>query len=171
MLNSINNSRPRRVVALGAMLALGAVVGLVPAAGALAAGGDHTQTFTDNYHGTQSLATANPCNGDPLVGSEETNSVMHVTYFVAGDESWTTFTETDRFSVVDQVSGVTYTGHDTFWGKTNVNRQNSNSTFTSTVHTAGSDGSSISYHEVGHITMLPDGNVSVSFDKPSLTCG
>jgi hypothetical protein len=170
MLNFINTWH-RRVGALMAATALSAVVGLGSTAGALAAGGSHTQTFTDNYHGTQSVALVNPCTGDALVGSEHTNSVLHVTYFVQSDESWATFTETDSFTAVDQTSGATYSGHDTFWGNANVNRQNSNSTFTSTVHATGSDGSTISYHEVGHITMLPDGNVAVSFDKPSLSCG
>jgi hypothetical protein len=171
MLKLIQRTRSRRVVAFITATAMSALVGVGSTTAAIAAGGSHTQTFTDNYHGTQSIAVPSPCNGDMLVGSEETNSVLHVTYFVQSDESWTTTTEEDRLSLVDQTSGVTYSGHDTFWGNNNVNRQNSNSTFTATVHLTGSDGSSISYHEVGHITMLPDGNIAVSFDKPSVSCG
>jgi hypothetical protein len=41
-----------------------------------------------------------------------------------------------------------------------MNEQNSNSTFTGSVHVTGSDGSTISYHEVDHFTMLPSGDVS-----------
>jgi hypothetical protein len=169
MLNLIDmwSRRARRLMAV---TGLTAVVGLGMTGGALAAAGSHTQTFTDNYHGTQNVALVNPCNGDALLGSGQTNSVLHVTYFVQSDESWATFTESDSFTAVDQTSGATYSGHATFWGNANVNRQNSNSTFTSSFHAAGTDGSTISYNELGHITMLPDGNVAVSFDKPSLSC-
>ncbi len=135
-----------------------------------AAGGAHTQSFTDNTHGLQTTTQMNPCTGNPdyLVG--DSNVVQHVTYFPSSDETWGTFTEEDRISGVDTVTGVTYTGHSTFWGNYNVNRQNSNFTFTASIRATGSDGSTITYHEVGHMTMLPDGNVAVSFDKPTVTC-
>ena len=160
-------SKHSRMVGLAVTLALAA---LAPA-GAASAAGAHTQTFTDNYHGTQFMMDPNPCTGDELVGTADTNSVFHVTYFTASDESWATFTEEDKFNAVDPTTGVVYTGHDAMWGNANINRQNSNDTFTGTIHATGSDGSTITYHEVGHITMLPDGNVAVSFDKPSLSCG
>ncbi len=35
----------------------------------------------------------------------------------------------------------------------------------------GSDGSTITYHENAHFTLLPDGTMSVTFDKISVTCG
>lgn len=50
----------------------------------------------------------------------------------------------------------------TFWANFNVNRQKSNSSFTGTITARGSDGSTISYHEVSHFTMLPDGDVAPS---------
>ena len=44
-------------------------------------------------------------------------------------------------------------------------------TFTFSAHATGSDGSTITSHEVVHVTLLPGGKVAVSFDKPSLSCG
>lgn len=159
----------RPIHRLGVFAGLALAVGVaLPVA---AAGGTHTQTFTDHFHGSQTTTQPNPCTGNMVDITETTNSVMHVTFFPASDESWATFTEEDNFTAVDEGTGVVYTGHATFWGNQNVNRQNSNSTFTSSIHARGSDGSTIALHEVGHITMLPDGNIAVQFDKPSLTCG
>jgi hypothetical protein len=154
-----------------AALSLSMAVAALGSTGVASAAGGHTQTYTDNYHGTQVVTNPNPCTGNPLVGTADTNSVLHVTYFVDSDESWMTFTEEDKFTAVDQGTGVVYTGHDAIWGNQNINRQDSNGTFTGSIRATGSDGSAITYHEVGHITMLPDGNVAVSFDKPSLSCG
>jgi hypothetical protein len=105
------------------------------------------------------------------VGTLDTNSVFHVTSFTNSDELWMTVTEEDAISAVDQGTGVTYSGHDTFWANYNVNQQNSNETITSGLRVTGSDDSTITYHEVGHLTLLPGGNVAVSFDRPSVTCG
>ena len=172
MLNSIQCVRLRRGATLAAAMTIAALAATIGSSDvAVAAGGQHTQTYTDNYHGTQTLAEPNPCTGSVIVGTFDTNSVFHVTYFVDSDETWLTSTEEDRFSGVDQSTGVAYTGHDTFWGNYNLNRQNSNDTFTGSIHAIGSDGTAITYHEVAHITMLPDGNVAVSFDKPSVSCG
>jgi hypothetical protein len=153
---------------------------------ALAAGGTHTQSYTENFHGTLTNELSkqraeeneeeyeppiNPCNGDELQVIEQTNLVNHVTFFPASDEIWATFTQTSRVTAVDEGNGVTYTGHTTFWGNFNVNRQNENSTFTGTIKVKGSDGSTILYHEVDHFSLLPGGKVGVQFEKPHLTCG
>ena len=95
----------------------------------------------------------------------------HVTYFPDGDEVWATFTEEDKVVATDPVTGVVYTGHATFWGNFNVNERNSNSTFTGTIILRGSDGSVVKLHEVMHFTYTGNGQLSVSFDKPRLTCG
>jgi hypothetical protein len=152
-------------------VAVTALAALVIAASAAAAGGTHTQSMTQNFHGTQTTTDLNPCNGDTVDLNLDSNIVFHITYFPSSDEEWSTFTEEDKFTASDEGTGVLYTGHSTFWGNFNMNRQNSNSTFTSTVRGTGSDGSTILYHEVGHYTMLPNGQIAVSFDKPSLTCG
>ena len=160
----------RRVLVILAATGV-AVAALVSAGVASAAGGTHTQSFTDNFHGTQTATGVNPCTGNTVDISQTTNLVDHVTFFPASDEVWATFTEEDSFTAVDQGTGVVYTGHSTFWGNFNLNKQNSNSTFTATIRARGSDGSTIAYHDVAHFTMLPNGDVSVSFDKPSVTCG
>jgi hypothetical protein len=150
----------------------GAAVSPLALAGvASAAGGTHTQSFTDNVHGSQTSTDINPCTGDTVDISTTSNIVNHVTFFPDSDEVWFTFTEEDKATAVDEGTGVVYSGHDTVWGNENVNEQNQNTTFTYILHVTGSDGSSILYHEVTHFTMLPNGDVSISFDKPNLTCG
>ena len=52
-----------------------------------------------------------------------------------------------------------------------MNQQNSNSSFASSEHATGSDGSTVTYHEVAHFTLNADGTLTVSFDEVSLTCG
>ena len=82
-----------------------------------------------------------------------------------------TFTEEDKVTGVDQGTGVVYTGHSTVWANFNVNQRNANDTFTNSIHVTGSDGSTISYHDVMHETWNANGDPTVSIDKPSLTCG
>jgi hypothetical protein len=144
---------------------------LVLAGVASAAGGTHTQSITDNFHGAQSTTDLNPCTGNTVDITETSNIVEHVTFFPGSDEVWFTFTEEDKQTAVDEGTGVVYSGHATIWGNENINEQNQNSTFTVTVHATGSDGSTILYHDVTHFTLLPNGEISVFFDKPSLTCG
>ena len=160
-----------RSIAAAAAAFLGAATAAVALAGSAAAGGTHTVTLLQSFHGTQTTTGTNPCTGNTIALSETTNMVFHETYFTTGDEFWGTFTEEDKFVGVDQGTGEVYTGHATFWGNFNQNNQNSNSTNTASIHATGSLGDSISYHEVMHFTMLPDGSVVVSFDKPSLSCG
>ena len=148
-----------------------AVVALVVAGAATAAGGTHTQTFTQNFHGVQTATDTNPCTGNQIDLTQTTNMVQHVTFFPAGDEIWGTFTEEAKITGVDQGTGVVYTGHSTAWGNFNVNERNSNDSFTASIHLTGSDGSTISFHEVTHEAWNANGVPTVSFDKVSLTCG
>jgi hypothetical protein len=150
-----------------AVVAMGAAGSAVAAAG----GNGHTFTQTDNFHGTQQTSDVNPCTGNAIDLTEVSNMVEHVTSFPGGDEVWGTFTEEDKVTGVDEGTGVVYTGHSTEWGNFNVNERNANDTFTASIHVAGSDGSSISYHEVAHESWDANGNLTVQFDKPSLTCG
>jgi len=164
--------RPRNWLAAGTLASLSAAALVIgPSAAASASGGGHTQSFTQTFHGSQAFTNVNPCTGGAMDGSQSSNMISHVTFFPASDELWATFTEEDNFSAVDESTGVTYGGHDTVWGNLNLNEQNANATFTSSAHATGSDGTTISSHEVAHVTMLPAGTISVSFDKASLTCG
>ena len=66
---------------------------------------------------------------------------------------------------------MTYTGHLTLWGNFNMNEKNSNNSFTLTITLRGSDGSTITAHEVQHFALNANGVVTVDFDTMSLTCG
>jgi hypothetical protein len=164
----------KRLLFGGALATATALGGLVaPAAWAAPGGTGHTVTETQTFHGTfdPGFDTPNPCTGAAVVSASAVgNGVMHVTFFPAGDEGWGTFTETGKVTVLDS-AGVTLTGHFTSWGNFNTNNKNSNSTFTLTVKLTGSDGSTVSLHEVQHFAVNANGVVTVEFDKPSLTCG
>jgi hypothetical protein len=137
---------------------------------ALAAGNPgHTVTMTEHQHGTFTDDQAtNPCTGAPGVATFVGNSVDHVTFFPAGDEVWFTFTETGKVNVT--WDGVTYSGHATAWGNFNLNEKNSNSTFTLTIRVSAADGSSVIGHEVTHVTLNANGQITVNFDKISFNC-
>jgi hypothetical protein len=162
--------RARSITAAAAAF-LGVAAVAVALAASAAAGGTHTVTLLQSFHGTQTTTGVNPCTGNAIDLSETTNMVFHLTFFPAGDEAWGTFTEEDKFVGVDEGTGEVYTGHATFWGNFNQNNQNSNSTNIASIHATGSLGDSISYRDVMHFTMLPDGSIVVSFDKPSTSCG
>ena len=154
---------------LAALLAV--VAAAMIAAGSAVAAPGHTITQTDNFHGVNTAIGSNPCTGDAMDLSQTSNIVQHVTFFPGGDEIWGTFTEEDKVTAVDEGTGAVYTGHSTAWGNFNVNERNANDTFTASIHVTGSDGTSISYHDVMHETWNANGVLTVQFDKPSLTCG
>ena len=162
---------------IGVMAAVGLASVAVTAAPAFASS-EHGQTITEtqNVHGTFSEPEAtNPCTGDTFNGGAGIqftgNLVNHVTFFTQSDELWATFTETGAISGTDDGTGVTYTGHATAWGNFNMNERNQNSEFTLTIHATGSDGSSITAHETTVFVLNGNGDVTVNFDKLSLTCG
>ena len=161
----------RGVLTLAAIFSLVAAGGLATAASAAAAtgGSGHTVTTTQNFHGVQTFSNPDPCNGNPAVVTATVNMVTHETFFPATGEAHMTFTEEFSFTVVEAT--ITATGHMTTWANFNMNQQNSNSSFTSSGHATGSDGSNLTYHEVAHFTLNADGTLTVSFDRPGLTCG
>jgi hypothetical protein len=162
---------------LGVVLRLGVgfvLLSAITAAPAVAAPGGtgHTVTETTITKSTNAITDVNPC--DPshvILGQSQDIIVEHVTYFPAGDEVWATFTDSAWFTVTDQVTGVTYTGHATFWGNFNLNERNSNTTFTATIIGKGSDGTTLRAHDTAHFTLNANGIVTVEFDKFSATCG
>ncbi len=165
-------SRKLRRALLVVGVGLGAL--LAPTAAWAAPGGTgHTVTMTEITHGVfdAGLSGPNPCSGADIVSVDASGNVLdHVTFFPAGDEVWATFTETGKITLLDS-NGVTYTGHLTVWGNFNLNEQNSNNTFTLTVMLAGSDGSTITAHEVQHFALNANGVVTVNFDRMNLSCG
>jgi len=162
----------RRALLVVGVVGLGAL--LAPTAAWAAPGGTgHTVTMTEVTHGVfdSGLSGPNPCSGADIVSVDASGNVVnHVTFFPAGDEVWATFTETGKSTLLDS-NAVTYTGHLTVWGNFNLNEQNSNNTFTLTVMLAGSDGSTITVHEVQHFALNANGVVTVNFDRMNLSCG
>lgn len=159
------------------LAATAAAVGAGFAASA-SAGSPHGQTVTEtqHVHGTFLEPSAtNPCTGDSFNGGQGIqftgNLVDHVTYFTNSDEVWATFTETGAILGIDDGTGATYSGHATAWGNFNLNERNGNSEFTLTIHATGSDGSSITGHETTVFATNANGDVTVDFDKASLSCG
>ena len=142
----------------------------------VAAAQHQTVTQTNHVHGafTEPQFNVNPCTGSPITSFAAAGNVVdHVTYFLEGGqmtEAWGTFTETGKVKLADS-NGVTYTGHFTAWGNFNLNERNTNQTFTLSFRAAGSDGSSLMGHEVTHLALNANGQVTVNFDRMSLTCG
>jgi hypothetical protein len=142
----------------------------------VAAAGHQTVTETDHIRGafTEPMFDVNPCTGAAITGfAAYGNVVNHVTYFVEDGqmtEAWGTFTETGKVTLTD-ANAVTYSGHFTAWGNFNLNERNTNTTFTLSFRATGSDGSSLVGHEVTHFALNANGQVTVDFDRMSVTCG
>jgi hypothetical protein len=156
-----------------AAVGLGAV--FAPSAVWAAPGGTgHTVSQTEITHGTfdPELTGPNPCSGADIVSVDATgNTVFHITFFPPpADEYWVTGTETGKVTIVDS-NDVTYTGHITLWFGSNWNERNENNTFTLALTLRGSDGSTITAHEVQHFALNANGVVTVDFDTMRLTCG
>jgi len=161
----------RRALLVAGVAGVGAL--LAPTAALAAGGPGHTVTMTEVTHGVfdAGLTGPNPCTGADIVSVDASGTVVdHVTFFPASDEVWATFTETGKITVLDS-NNVTYTGHLTVWDNFNMNEKNANSTFTLTIMLAGSDGSTITMHEVQHFALNANGVVTVNFDRSTLTCG
>src|SRR6266404_4404654 len=141
--------KSRRVLLVAGIVGVAAL--LAPTAALAAPGGTgHTVTMTEVTHGVfdAGLTGPNPCTGADIVSVDASGTVVnHVTFFPASVEVWATFTETGKITILDS-NNVTYTGHLTLWGNFNLNEQNSNNTFTLTLMVKGSDGSTITTHEV-----------------------
>ena len=147
------------VVAVAALVA-------VPVASPAGAG---AVSFTQNWHNvTETSTDVNPCTGAPGTLTLTYNAVFHLTTLENGTY-WATFTQTGAFSFVPfDSSQPSYTGHFTVWDGDNWNNRNTTETVTFMVRGTGSDGSTLRFHEVEHISSSASG-ATLSFDKPR--CG
>jgi len=163
---------PRRLARrVGAAGVVAVAVAAFATAGSSPAWAGGAQTFTEHVHGSAPLDPdfgGNPCNGDPLTGTQDENLVDHET--VNGDELRGTFSEEAWVYITDIGTGVVYTGHYVVSGTHVFNQQDQANTFVFSTNLKGSDGSSITGHEVTHFVLRPDGSVQVDFDKPRLSC-
>lgn len=130
------------------------------------AAGAGAMTFTQTDHNLTTVqADFNPCTGASGTLTTTVNDVFHFTQLANGTD-WFTGTLTGTFTFVpDDSTQPSYTGHFTDWFNENDNLRNGNSTFTTNIHGTGSDGSTITYHEVGHISLNALGQITVSFDR------
>ena len=153
------------------MLAWGAVLGLLVALLTPMAALARAETTTTHFSGTDSFPDVNPCTGVPGTLTSTFKGVTHVTALPDGSFHDTT-TVTDRITFVpDDPSQPTYTGKSTFWAGGNLSSQNHFTfTITASFHVKGSDGSRITGHTVAHVTLHPDGTVTVEFERDRLRC-
>src|SRR6266568_2211080 len=114
----------------------------------------------------ESQADVNPCSGAAGTSTMHiNNAIFHITINTNG--FWATETAEGSFSFVpDDPTQPSYSGHFTEWDGDNGNRQNGTATFTFHVNLRGSDGSTLTDHEVAHMSFSANGINSVSFDKP-----
>ena len=112
------------------------------------------------------LHTDRPCaeEGPLYTITTTSNLVMHETIFDDG-RVHATFTQTGTFSAVplEDSSLPSYTGRVTIWGGFNQNGTTVNGTFTFNLRGTGSDGSTLSAHNLDHFNVRPDGSVNEFF--------
>lgn len=155
------------------LAALGAVILMASPVQASGAGAfSFTQTF---HNATQTfvppaMQAFNPCTGAPGKLTITYNGVFHGTVLNNGT-GWFTFTATGDATFVQFSPAVTYNGKFTAWDGQSFNLQNFAATSILVGHLTGSDGSSLDFHDVMHVTVLAGNppSVIVAFDK--LTCG
>jgi len=166
-------------------LAVSIVAALVLALPATASGAgavSFTQTFTPQHPGLNVAAppdptAVNPCSGAPATVTVMYLGVFHVTVLTSGvgaNTGWATFTGTGSFTLVPlDPAQPSFAGKFTAWDGDNVNLTNFTSTSILVANGTGSDGSTLRFHDVAHITILnptsPNPTVVVTFDK--LSCG
>jgi hypothetical protein len=156
-------SRGRRVLTA---LALTLAVGALSAGVALAApGGAGTVSLTDHFSGViDQEHTTNPCTNAPgELTLTATNAVEHVTFNANG--FWATFTAEGTATFAPDDNSPVASGHFTVWDGENGNLQNHTATGTFTVHIDG-----VRMRETFHESVSAS-EISISFDKPALTCG
>ena len=152
------------------LLARGALVGLLVALLIPMAASAQAETTTTHFNLTGSTADINPCTGEPGTLTETIKGVTHVTELPNGTRHETT-TGTGTFTFVpEDPSQPTYTGRETFWNGQNFNGKTFTLTFTAHVTATGSDGSRLTAHFVGHVTINPDGTATVEFETDRLSC-
>jgi hypothetical protein len=103
------------------------------------------------------------------------NGVAHATFLTSGigaGTGWVTFTATGDFVFTPTNSSQpTFTGHFTVWDGASFNLDNFAASGILVVKGTGSDGSTLQFHDVTHITVLDplsgSPTVVVSFDKPT----
>lgn len=115
-----------------------------------------TETITVK-DATESFPDVNPCTGAPGIVTVTYNGVFHITtlpngtYHVTGTQAGTFTFEPD------DPSQPSVTGRFTFWFGENSNQASFNGTFTFRVNGQGSDGSTVRFNGVAHVSVSATG--------------
>lgn len=156
--------------------ALSAVLVLVSAGAALAASSHGAGTETNTEHMRNefffSEETLNPCTGEKgTLTAIAKNGVFHETVQADG-EFWITGTFNGIVTFTpNEAGGVLGSGHFTVWFGAALNNKNEVEHDTSTFRLNGSDGSRLTIKGTDHLSTNAKGEVTVSFEKPRLSCG
>lgn len=136
------------------------------------AGAGAMQMKCSYHNATDTFVDYVPCTDIPANITLTYNGVLHavgLTSGVGAGTFWATGTETGTaYAAPLDPSLPTYTGHFTTWFGDNNNLHNGSETSTFSVKLTGSDGSSVVFHEVQHLSVSASG-ITTSFDKP--VCG
>jgi len=164
----------KRAILSAAAAAVAAVALLLVTNVTASAAGAGAVSFTQTFHNaTDSFPSDNPCTGVPGALTLTYNGVFHATELTSGQGAgtfWVTGTMTGDFVFTpdDVATQPSYSGHFASWFGDNNNLHNGTETATLSVRGVGSDGSTLRFHEVAHLSASASG-VTVSFDKPR--CG
>ena len=139
----------------------------------VSASGAGAVSFTQTFHNAvQTMPVPNPCTGAPGTVTLTYNGVAHATFLTSGvgaGTGWGTFTATGDFAFVPaDPSQPSFSGKFTTWDGNNENLRNFTTTATFSLRGTGSDGSTLNFHDVAHITILnplTNPTIVVSFDK------
>jgi len=143
----------RRLVVLFAVLAATFVLA-IPASAA----GATTQTV--NQHGAFTPFHVDAACGAPAGTISGTgNQVFHITVNSAND-AWITTTQEAWFTLKPDTGNVTYTGHFAFWFGASFNNQNTVVHDITNVRATGSDGSTLTFNLVDHMSVSANGQVN-----------
>jgi hypothetical protein len=169
--------RARRSLAALAVIAVALF-----AATAASAGGPPIVNETDHFTNEPDVfVDVNPC--DPSQDVEVTSSDTGVIHFMSFADGTVHVTGTVRSTISVDVLPTDGTpdgtGMGVFWfgsnGKIDQDTGEAfgkgESTFTNSVHVTFTDGTMISFHEVGHVLFDANGVVKVEFDKFKAHCG
>ncbi len=159
----------KRVLLRGALVCVATACLLLLTLSSALADGNGATTFTQTFHNAvDSFPNPNPCTDVPGTVTLTYNGVFHFTVNKDGDY-WDTGNQTGDFVFTpDDASQPSYTGHFHNWFGDSINNHNQVDHMTFQLNGVGSDGSTLTLHEVAHFSVSATGMVE-SFDKP--TCG
>ncbi|SRR5258706_456659 len=158
---------------LSAAAAVAVVAVLLVSITTISAAGAGAVSYTQTFHNaTDVQPLGNPCTNAPGTVTLTYNGVFHATGLTSGQGAgtfWVTGTMTGDFVITpDDATQPSYSGHFATWFGDNNNLNNGTETSILSVHGTGSDGSTLRFHDVAHLSVSASG-LTVSFDKPS--CG